>query len=223
MALSIKASKRSVFLVDDHPMVRERLAQLIAQEPDLQVCGEAEDVASALAGIGRSSPDIVIVDLSLKNSRGMELIRILHERSPNLPILVLSMHDENAYAERVLRAGARGYITKQEATKNILVALRQTLEGKTYVSESMREHLLQKWVLGRPRPASPAECLTDRELEIFQLIGHGRQTREIAEQLKLGIKTVESYRARIKEKLGIENATQLIQQATQWVHDLSGR
>jgi DNA-binding NarL/FixJ family response regulator len=213
-----------VFLVDDHPLVREWLTQLIHRENDLEVCGEAEDVPDAVARIEQTRPDIVIADISLKQTHGLELVKDLQSRSPSLPVLILSMHDESLYAERVLRAGARGYITKQEATKKILFAIRQVLGGQIYVSEAMATRMLHKLVSGQPQEhSSPVERLTDRELEVFQLIGQGQGTRRIAEELHLGIKTVESYRARIKEKMKLSDGTQLLQQAIQWVHSLQDR
>jgi DNA-binding NarL/FixJ family response regulator len=216
--------KTKVFLVDDHPLVREWLTQLIQRENDLEVCGEADDAPEAVAAIEQCRPDIVIADISLKKSHGLELVKDLQSRSPSLPVLVLSMHDESLYAERVLRAGARGYITKQEATKRILQAIRQVLGGQIYVSEKMATRMLHKMVLGRQQDqSSPMERLTDRELEVFQLIGRGQGTRKIAEELHLGVKTVESYRARIKEKLKLTDGTQLLQQAIQWVHSLGDR
>ena len=216
--------RTKVFLVDDHPLVREWLTQLIHRENDLEVCGEAEDVPDAVARIEQTRPDIVIADISLKKTHGLELVKDLQSRLPSLPVLILSMHDESLYAERVLRAGAKGYITKQEATKKILFAIRQVLSGQIYVSEAMATRMLHKLVLGRQQEhSSPIERLTDRELEVFQLIGKGEGTRRIAEELHLGIKTVESYRARIKEKLKLTDGTQLLQQAIQWVHSLQDR
>jgi len=216
--------KAKVFLVDDHPLVREWLSQLIQREDDLAVCGEAEDTQEALSKIEESQPDIVVADISLKNTHGLELVKDLQARLPSLPVLVLSMHDESLYAERVLRAGAKGYITKQEATKKILQAVRQVLNGQIYISEKMAARMVHKMVLGRTdNQKSPIERLTDRELEVFQLIGRGHGTRRIATDLHLGVKTVESYRARIKEKLKLEDGTQLLQHAIQWVHSLRDR
>ena len=215
------SDKIGVFLVDDHPLVRERLTELINREEDLFVCGEAEDAPEAMSKIESAKPGIVIADISLKSSHGLELVKDLQARLPQLPVLVFSMHDESLYAERVLRAGAKGYITKQEASKKILVAIRHILAGQIYVSEKMSARMINKMVRGRPQQGtSPVERLTDRELEVFQLIGRGQGTRRIAEELHLGIKTVESYRARIKEKLNLEDGTQLLQHAIQWVHSL---
>lgn len=219
--LKTETTKTKVFLVDDHPLVREWLSQLIQRENDLTVCGEAEDTHEALVRIEQSQPDIVIADISLKSTHGLELVKDLQARQPDLPVLVLSMHDESLYAERVLRAGAKGYITKQEATKRILQAIRQVLSGQIYISEKMASRMVHKMVLGHAQEQkSPIERLTDRELEVFQLIGRGQGTRRIAAELHLGIKTVESYRARIKEKLKLEDGTQLLQHAIQWVHSL---
>jgi len=226
MSARIKPGQESakVFLVDDHPLVREWLSQLIQREDDLAVCGEAEDTQEALNKIEETKPDIVVADISLKNTHGLELVKDLQARLPLLPVLVLSMHDESLYAERVLRAGAKGYITKQEATKKILQAIRQVLSGQIYISEKMASRMVHKMVLGRAdSQKSPIERLTDRELEVFQLIGRGHGTRRIAADLHLGVKTVESYRARIKEKLKLEDGTQLLQQAIQWVHSLQDR
>jgi DNA-binding NarL/FixJ family response regulator len=217
-------TQAKVFLVDDHPLVREWLSQLIQREDDLVVCGEAEDTQEALQKIEETKPDIVVADISLKNTHGLELVKDLQVRLPSLPVLVLSMHDESLYAERVLRAGAKGYINKQEATKKILQAVRQVLSGQIYISEKMASRMVHKMVLGRSDSQKSAiERLTDRELEVFQLIGRGQGTRRIAAELHLGIKTVESYRARIKDKLKLEDGTQLLQHAIQWVHSLQDR
>jgi DNA-binding NarL/FixJ family response regulator len=216
--------KSKVFLVDDHPLVREWLSQLIQREADLMVCGEAEDTQDAVGKIGETKPDVVIADISLKTTHGLELVKDLQAQFPKLPVLVLSMHDESLYAERVLRAGAMGYITKQESTRKVLQAIRQVLSGQIYVSEKMAARMVHKLVAGRQQEhTSPVERLTDRELEVFQLIGKGQGTRKIAEELHLGIKTVESYRARIKDKLKLDDGTQLLQQAIQWVHSLNDR
>ncbi len=225
MSNRLKSEQKSkVFLVDDHPLVREWLSQLIQRETDLMVCGEAEDTQDAVAKIGDTKPDVVIADISLKTTHGLELVKDLQAQFPKLPVLVLSMHDESLYAERVLRAGAMGYITKQESTRKVLQAIRQVLGGQIYVSEKMAARMVHKLVAGRQQEhTSPVERLTDRELEVFQLIGKGQGTRKIAEELHLGIKTVESYRARIKDKLKLEDGTQLLQQAIQWVHSLNDR
>ena len=212
--------KSRVFLVDDHPLVREHLTALIQREADLEVCGEAADAPGALTLIRARTPDLVILDISLKQSSGLELIKSLKEFWPNLPVLVLSMHDEMLYAERSLRAGALGYMTKEEATVSILSAIRRVLTGQVYLSDRMAGRMMKKMVGGTgERIASPLELLTDRELEVFQMLGRGLGTRQIAEELRLGIKTVESYRARIKEKLQLADGNQLLQHAIQWVQN----
>ena len=214
--------KAKIFIVDDHPIVRQGMVQLIDQELDLSVCGEAEDAPEALEGIARCQPDVVLVDISLKTTSGVDLIKDLKIRNPHLPVLVLSMHDESFYAERVLRAGARGYVTKEEATEKVLIAIRRVLSGEIYLSDRMSAKMLSKLVNGRfDASGLPAERLTDRELQIFELIGQGQGTREIAVKMHLSIKTIESHRANIKRKLNLDNATQLLQQAIQWVQ--SGR
>jgi DNA-binding NarL/FixJ family response regulator len=198
-------------------MVRERLAQMINHEADLAVCGEAVDGPAALEGINSVRPDLVVTDISLKESHGLELIKDLKALHPSMPILVLSMHDESLYAERVLRAGAKGYITKQEATTKVLVAIRTVLAGQVYVSPQIISRLLNRAAGGGPAPgAKPLESLADRELEVFQLLGRGMSTREISQELKIGAKTVETYRARIKEKLNIETGPELIREAIRW-------
>jgi DNA-binding NarL/FixJ family response regulator len=210
--------KARVFLVDDHPLVREHLTALIQREADLEVCGEAADAPTALELISQQSPDLVILDISLKQSNGLELIKDLKQRWPKLPVLVLSMHDEMLYAERSLRAGALGYITKEEATVNVLSAVRKVLGGEVYLSERMAGRVMKRMVSGaKDELGSPLEVLTDRELAVFQMLGRGMGTRQIAEELRLGIKTVESYRARIKEKLQLQDGNQLLQHAIQWV------
>lgn len=211
-----EGGQKKVFLVDDHPLVREHLSALLGREPDLTVCGEAEDGPSALAQIPKAVPDLVIMDITLRNSHGLELLKDLRALCPSLPILVLSMHDESLYAERVVRAGALGYINKQEASRNILSAVRKVLAGEVYVSERMAGLLMKKMVGAPNVPATALEELSDRELEIFQMIGQGIGTRRIAEDLKIGIKTVESYRARIKEKLGLADGDELLQHAIEW-------
>jgi DNA-binding NarL/FixJ family response regulator len=212
-----------IFIVDDHPLVRERLGELINGEADMMVCGEAADVSQAMDEIARAMPDIVIADLTLKNSHGLELLKAIQAAFPKLPVLVLSMHEESLYAERVLRAGGLGYISKQEATPKVLTAIRQVLAGQVYLSDGMSERIVRKLVLGHRESSASMDRLTDRELEVFQLIGKGLSTRRISQELRVGIKTVESYRARIKQKLHLDDGTQLLQHATQWVHSLEAR
>ena len=210
--------RTQVFLVDDHPLVRESLARLIEQQPDLHVCGEADTAASALAAIGAARPDVAIVDLSLGDRSGIDLIRDLKQIHPRVAVLVLSMHDEQLYAERALRAGARGYIMKREATRNVILAIRRVLAGKIAVSDRVAESLAERLVSGAPSGAeSPVATLSDRELEVFRLMGEGRLTRQIAEALHLSVKTVQAYQARIKEKLGVTTANELLREAVRWV------
>lgn len=214
--------KHRVFLVDDHPPMRRGLALLIGQEPDLVVCGEAEDLGSAIDGIRDSKPEVVVVDLTLKDSSGLELIKSLKTRDPKLKVLVLSMHDENIFAERALRAGAKGYIMKEETTEGIVRAIHTVLAGEVYLSPRMSSKILRR-VTGERTPYKDSELagLSDRELEVFQRIGQGLTTRQIAEKLHLSIKTVESYREQLKNKLGLENASQLVQAAVKWAEGRS--
>jgi DNA-binding NarL/FixJ family response regulator len=222
MAVSLPkpmTEKTKVFLVDDHPLVREWLASLINQQADLQVCGETDSAAKALQMIGEVNPEIAVVDLSLEGGSGLELIKDIRASHSNVRVIVLSMHDEALYAERALRAGARGYIMKREATKRVLQAIRAVLGGKLYLSDKMAMMMAEKFVEGRPgRPGSVIENLSDRELEVFQLLGHGYGTRQIAEQLHVSIKTVQAFCARIKEKLKLSSAAELLRQALRW-HD----
>jgi DNA-binding NarL/FixJ family response regulator len=210
-------AKRMVFIVDDHPIVRQGLALLINREPDLGVCGDAEEACSALSRIQELKPALVIVDISLNGPDGLDLLKSIRARDPNLPVLMLSMLDESLYAERALRAGASGYIMKQEATERVLVAIRRILNGEIYVSEQVSNRMLHRFVGGnQAEPHSPIAELTDRELEVFRLIGEGHGTRQIAEELHISVKTVESYQAHIKMKLSLKNARELVQRAIQW-------
>ena len=215
--LSVK-SKRTVFVIDDHPIVRDGLTQLINREPDLTVCGTSEDIYEALKAMQTLKPDIALADISLKGADGIELIKNLKIRMPALPVLVLSIHDESIYAPRALRAGARGFIMKQEATENVLLALRRVLSGEIYLSKRMANKMLQQFV-GAPGTAQKfsIDRLSDRELEVFRLIGQGHGTRRIAEELRLSVKTVESYREHIKEKMTLSDASELVQHAIQWL------
>ena len=208
---------RQVLLVDDHPIVRHGLALLINREPDLMVCGEAEDAQSATRAIVALRPDLVILDISLGGPDGLDLLKQIRTRNTDLPVLVLSMHDEMTYAERVLRAGANGYLMKQEATDRVLTAIRCILEGQVYVPDRVASRLLRQYAhTSTPTPQSPLAALSDRELEVFRLIGAGRSTRQIAEVLHLSVKTVESYQAHIKEKLELRNAHELLYCAIEW-------
>jgi DNA-binding NarL/FixJ family response regulator len=212
--------KHRLFLVDDHPVTREGLARLLNCEADLEVCGQAGTAADALRDIESLKPDMAIVDVSLAAGRsGLELVKDIAKRQRRLPMLVLSTHDESLYAERALRAGARGYVMKHEPMERVMAAIRQVLSGGTYLSVHMNSHLLQKMTQRRSAPtASEIEQLSDRELEVFRLLGQGRGTRQIARDLHLGISTVETHRTHIKDKLGLENAPELVRRAVEWVH-----
>jgi DNA-binding NarL/FixJ family response regulator len=210
--------KNRVLIVDDHPIVRQGLKGLISQAPDLMVCGEAETIFDALKAIEDLKPDVAVVDISLKGESGVDLIKDIRIRYPDLPVLTLSMYDEAIYAERVLRAGAKGYVTKEEAAENVLQAIRSVLMGKIFLSDRMSAKMLSKLVGGKTEaPGLSVDRLSDRELQIFQLIGRGMSTRMIAETLHLSIKTVESHRANIKDKLQIDSATELLQHAIHWL------
>jgi DNA-binding NarL/FixJ family response regulator len=211
--------KTKVIIVDDHPLFRERLSELIKQELDMQICGEAEDAQQAIDLIQSTSPDLAIVDITLKTSSGLELIKSIKALSNGLPILVLSMHDESLYAERALRAGATGYITKHQSAHSVLSAIRRVLAGEIYLSETMTSGLLSSFTTGGKRMPRPIDRLTDRELEVLELIGRGQTTRQIAETLKLGVPTIDTHRARIKEKMNFRTANELQHFAIRWVRE----
>jgi len=209
-----QSGKAKVFLVDDHPIVRQGLGLLINREPDLVVCGEAEDAPSALQRMASAQPDLMVIDISLDGPDGLELLKTIRLKEPILPVLILSMHEESTYAERSLRAGANGYIMKQEATERVLVAIRRILEGKVYLSERLTNKMLEQFVHGAGSSKNnPLTTLSDRELEVYRLIGAGHGTRQIADELHVSVKTVESYQAHIKEKLSLRNARELVQHA----------
>lgn len=215
--LDSPTGKYRVLLVDDHPIIRQGLTLLINREPDLMVCGEAQEAHSAADAIATLRPDLVILDISLGGPDGVELLKQLRARDADLPVLVLSMHDESIYAERVLRAGANGYIMKQEATDLVLTAIRRILGGGVYVPERVASKMLRQYARGSASDArSPIAALSDRELEVFRLIGEGSSTRQIAAALHLSVKTVESYQAHIKEKLALRNARELQHHAVEW-------
>jgi DNA-binding NarL/FixJ family response regulator len=217
------SKKSRVLLVDDHPIVRQGLALLIDRESDLCVCGEAEGAHSAFHAITTLRPDMVVLDISLNGPDGLDVLKEIRTNTTNLPVLILSMHDESIYAERAMRAGANGYIMKQEATEKVLVAIRRILQGEVYLSDRLTNTMLQQYVRGAsPAKGSPLVNLTDRELEVFRLIGEGHGTRQIAEELHLSVKTIESYQAHIKEKLALRNARELVQHAIEWTVNLSG-
>jgi DNA-binding NarL/FixJ family response regulator len=211
-------NKRKVLIVDDHPLVREGLTDLINKEKDIVVCGWAKDIPQTIKAIKKLRPDVVTVDISLEDASGLDLMKDIKARFPGLPVLALSMHQESIYAERAIRAGAKGYITKQEATKKVIKAIHKVLEGRLYLSETMKEKLVYS-LIGKDESdagTSPIDRLTDRELEVFRLIGQGKATRQIAEQLCLSAKTIETYRSRIKEKLNLSSGSELLRSAFQW-------
>jgi DNA-binding NarL/FixJ family response regulator len=205
-----------IVLVDDHPLVREWLANLLHQQQDLAVCGEADTVDAALQRIRNTKPDVAIVDLSLANGWGLDLIRQLALAAPETRIIVLSMHDEKLYAERAMRAGARGYVMKRETAKVIVAAIRQVLRGELYLSAGLQAMLAKNFVSGSKSVASPVATLSDRELEVFRLIGQGLPTRQIALSIGLSIKTVHTYQARMREKLHVANFSELVRAAVRW-------
>ena len=212
-----KRRVRRVLIVDDHPIVRQGLRRIMDNEEDLSVCGEAETVRDARVAIKDLSPDVMIADISLKQGDGIELVRDVRAHHPQLPILVLSMHDETIYAERMLAAGANGYIMKQAASDQFLIALRRVLDGGIYVSEAVGNNMIQKFAAGGSYiSANPIDRLSNRELQILHMIGKGMSTRETATSLNLSIKTVESHRQRIKRKLNLATGTQLVQYAVNW-------
>ncbi|HLP77792.1 MAG TPA: response regulator transcription factor [Candidatus Paceibacterota bacterium] len=214
-----KSNKTRILIVDDHAIVRFGIAQVINHQPDMMVCGEEENASRALDAISSLKPDLVIADISLKDSSGLELMRNIKAQYPKLPVLVVSGHDEGIYAEIAFRAGALGYLMKEEALEKILTAIRRVLSGAVYVSDALAARLLQQQIRGQTDiQESPVKSLSDREMEVFRLIGQWKKTREIAEELHLSIKTIEYYREQIKRKLGLKDASELTQYATSWVH-----
>ena len=211
-------ARKRIVVVDDHPIFREGLLQSINRQPDLMVCGEAENAPQALGLIGELKPDLVLVDISLPGKSGFELVRDIQAMHPGVAVLVLSMHDESLYAERVLRAGARGYVMKHERPEQLLEAIRHVVSGRTYVSEKMAARILDVFSGRRPTgTGSPLARVSDREFEILQLIGRGRNSHEIAKELHLSVKTVDTHRSHLKEKLKLKNALQLTRYAVCWV------
>jgi len=209
--------KTKIYLIDDHPIMVQGLKELINNQKDLKVIGSSDDWHVALEQVKKQQPDLIMLDVTLKDANGIEVLKNLKIHVPNIKILMLSMHDENLYAMRSLKAGAQGYIMKQEAVEKVLGAIRQVIAGEVYLSESMSKRTMFQ-LLGRggSRTGSPLEDLSDRELEVFTLIGQGCTTRQIAEKLHLSIKTVETHRAHIKEKLNLKNSTELVQHAIHW-------
>jgi DNA-binding NarL/FixJ family response regulator len=214
-----RPKQHRIVIVDDHPIVRQGLVQLIDQEDDLHICGQAEDAQQAMQAIHALKPNLVIVDVSLKTGSGIDLIKDIKTQFPSLPVLTLSMHDEALYAERALRAGARGYIMKQEAPEEVVSAIRRVLAGTVYVSPGMAAKMVGRITAGPgEKGTSPVDRLSDRELEVFRLIGEGYGTREMAEKLYLSVKTIETYRAHIKEKLNLQDANELLRAAIRWAN-----
>jgi DNA-binding NarL/FixJ family response regulator len=217
-----KSKARRIFLVDDHPVTRQGVGVLIDQEPDLVVCGQADSAPAALQMMQKIKPDLALVDITLKTTSGIELLKNVHALLPDLPVLIMSMHDESLYGERALRAGAKGYIMKHEASERILFAVRSVLDGDLYLSEKMKEKMLHRLVRSKKNEVVfTIDTLSDREMEVFQLIGNGFGTREIAEKLNLSIKTIDSYREHLKLKLRLDNGPDLVRHAIQWVRSES--
>ncbi|REJ91635.1 MAG: DNA-binding response regulator [Planctomycetota bacterium] len=213
-----KKNATRILVIDDHPVVRKGLKMMIEGEPDLTVCGEASGLSQAMQEYFATEPDVVIADISLENGSGIELVKELIAQDKDLKVLVCSMHEESLFAERALRAGAKGYINKEQATEQLIEAIRAVSKGRVYLSREMTDHMLCRQVgVGKEPPKSEIETLSDRELEVFEQIGHGVTTRQIAEKLHLSPKTVETYRENIKHKLNLSNATELTQRAVQWV------
>jgi DNA-binding NarL/FixJ family response regulator len=207
-----------ILLVDDHPVTRQGIAVLINQEHDLTVCGEASSAPGAIELVQKESPDLAIVDITLKTTSGIELLKNMRALAPQMPVLVMSMHDESLYAERALRAGAMGYIMKHEASDKVLLAIRRVLSGELFLSDKMKEKMLHRLVHNRKEEVVfSMDTLSDREMEVFQLIGNGYSTRQIAQQLNLSVKTIDSYREHLKVKLGLKAGADLVRHAIQWV------
>ncbi|MGH7941273.1 MAG: response regulator transcription factor [Limisphaerales bacterium] len=217
-----RPDKSRIFLVDDHAMFREGLRQLIDREPDLTVCGDAAEAESALSDIRKLKPDLVVVDITLGGTSGIDLIKAIKNESDDYPVLVVSMHDESLYAERALRAGAMGYVMKQEPAKTVKTAIRKVLGGDMHLSEKMASSVISKFMRGSEDvPPSPLERLSDRELEVFQMLGMGKGVREIAEEMNVTIPTVNSFRNRIKEKLQLKSSTEVMLHAIHWSRETS--
>ncbi|MCX7723530.1 MAG: response regulator transcription factor, partial [Verrucomicrobiae bacterium] len=217
-AILNNSRKGRILVVDDHPLFREGVTQFINRQPDLEICGEADSVTAAFSAVETQRPDIVLLDLRLGHGDTLELIKSIKSRHPNVAILVISQYDDTIYVERALRAGADGYIVKQEASEEVLAALRSILAGEMYVSRKLAVLVLHKLLSKKPSQSAPnVDLLTDRELQVFQLIGSGLTTREIAAELRLSVKTVEAHREKIKSKLGLKNASELVCSAANWV------
>jgi DNA-binding NarL/FixJ family response regulator len=214
----LPSGKGRVFIVDDHTMFREGLVQLINREPNLTVCGDAADAPSAMQGVRKTKPDVVIVDITLADTSGLDLVKALKSDFEDLPVLVVSMHEESLYAERALRAGAMGYVMKNEPAKTVKAAIHAVLQGEVFLSRKMSSSVISRFMRGQSdEPVSPLENLSDRELEVFRLLGQGKGTRQIAQDLSVSIPTVQSFRNRIKEKLHLKTAPELVLHAIHWV------
>jgi DNA-binding NarL/FixJ family response regulator len=211
------SKKSRVLLVDDHPLVRRGLAEVISREPDLEACGEAGDVQEAITAVDRIKPDLVVIDLTLRAGHGLELIEMLKGREPQVKMLVSSMHDEMLFAERVLRAGAMGYVSKQEPPETLLRAIRQVLSGEVYLSPRMTNRLLHRVASGQSSQEDPVQCLSNREIEVYEMIGQGLTIQQIAQRLHLSPKTVETHREKVKQKLNLKSSAELNRRAVQWV------
>jgi DNA-binding NarL/FixJ family response regulator len=218
MKKATNSRKARIIIVDDHPIVRRGFQLLVGLEPDLTICGEADNAPAALEQVLKLQPDLAVVDLALKNSSGLELVKELRTQCPQVKVLVFTMHDEPLYAERVLKAGAHGYVTKEEGTEKAIEAIRNLLKGKPYVTGHLAEHFLETMTgFAKTKTAGLLESLSDREFEVLELIGSGLGSAEIAHQLKVSVKTVESHREHIKAKLGLRRTTRLVQYAFNWV------
>ncbi len=226
MTTSVKLKTKPparIFIVDDHPLFRKGLRELIGQEPGWNVCNEAATADEAMSLVKEARPDLMIVDISLAGSNGIDLIKNLIELDASLPVLVLSMHDESLYADRAIRAGAKGYVMKDDLPETVKKAIRRVLEGKMYLSENMSESLIQRFMHGGVEAKeTPVSRLSNREIEVFRMLGLGKETKQIAQELNLTIATINSYRARIKEKLGLNSPTELLHKAIYWVQEQSG-
>lgn len=217
VSLETGAAKRRIFIVDDHAMFRDGLRRLIDLEPDLAVCGDAPDAAKGLQGLKETSPDLVIVDISLDSTSGIDLIKAIKRDYEDMPILVVSMHSESLYGDRALRAGAMGYVMKSEPATTVIAAIRKVLGGNVHISEKMATLVVSKFVKGESEKIpSPLETLSDRELEVFRMLGQGKSTREIAQEMKVALPTISSFKNRIKEKLGLKNSTEMTLFSLQW-------
>jgi DNA-binding NarL/FixJ family response regulator len=212
--------KNRILIVDDHPLFREGLRQMIERYPGLTVCGEAADAEEAMKMLAELQPDLVLVDISLGGTNGLDLIKLIKDQNDELPVLVVSMHDESLYAERSLRAGAMGYVMKHEPASTVHAAITKVLGGEIYLSEKMSASMLSKLMRGKSdQPLSPLEKLSDRELEVFRMLGEGKGVRQIAGELNLNSRTINSFRRRIKEKLNLKSATEVMLHAIHWVRE----